>query len=1162
MVDTSSGVLGSVAVEVKADLSRLTADFARGRAQTQAFAQDLQRGVGPTNQLTLAQQELSTQLAGVRRQFDPLGTARAKYATELTIVQQAEKGGLVTQAESIALQRSMGAAFIDTTKKIEGESIGLAGMARHMEHHVRAMRLLISFIGLDLVKSLVEFSMKTLEATASLKYEAEALGLTTEQLQEYRALAPQVGMSSKDMDSAFGSLGKTLDDIALGAAPQTMKVIDALGVEIYDATGKMKSRDVIFKELIERLGQVGDEAERRGAQVLLFGEAGSKMGDLVKQGSSGIDKLKQAVKDTGGVLSDEQIQNADKTAKKLDQLWSVLKVKIASTVVENADSIYTLADAFSHLAANAVQNASGQIRDFIERMRELKGAVNEFFTDMAATGNQPLAALVYGVGNDLQDMQDKRNHNAPSTGLNEVGTSNTIKLSDARQIPSPAQKPKGPNISLAGLLNPDPKKGPTAKQPKFDTFETDMAQELQRQLQIEHDATTNIIEQNRLEKEIIEKKLIERDRSIDKQVKSGELTKAEGAQLKAAASTTATMEKEAADHHMRLADLDRANQFADELARLDDDALNTARDLARTDSQRKTIDRLILESKQQQAKSELQKEINIATENKDWERVHELNAEMIRLQSNQLAEWKKFDNDHLNAMQRFQKDLPKTSEEFNDQIKSMAFQQFNEKLQQSAQFANDVGDAFGSLASDLAQFKNPLTALQNFISNLAATFTKNFIEKPVSDWARDHLGAPLAKQAFGKDLDKLSKEAGGTALTTAQMNTALAQATQSLYLLTTAAQSAASAISAQGVAGAAGGGGFSGSSIASLFGGGGSSSLGSLFDASGGFGSLFSGGGEAFSGSMLSGLGDSFALGSVPFSFGFADGGYTGSGADGDVKGVVHANEFVVHSGAVAALGLPFLSSLNAGSANPFTSRGTPGGSIAPATAPAGPAGAAGMDGAAAMLMDAAQALLQAAQALGGAGGGKKGGAGGILTSLLGIGAGMLLGGKGGGAGGLLGGLLGGGGKSALTGGLSPLSLGGMLLGGGPFGSASPGGLAAGGDLFSFGFDTGGFTGSGSDHEPAGIVHKNEYVWDADTTRAWMPVIKMIHTGKMPSVPGPGLAQLGASRSTGDRPMHVNFGDIHLHGVGDERAARQSANQFMSHVQQRTASVIKKGLNQ
>jgi hypothetical protein len=262
--------------------------------------------------------------------------------------------------------------------------------------------------------------------------------------------------------------------------------------------------------------------------------------------------------------------------------------------------------------------------------------------------------------------------------------------------------------------------------------------------------------------------------------------------------------------------------------------------------------------------------------------------------------------------------------------------------------------------------------------------------------------------------------------------------------------------------------------------------------------------------------------------YGFAAGGFTGPGGDGDVMGVVHANEFVLNSSAVGKYGTGLLGAMNSGSA----ATGTLG-------APGTGAGAPDMASAAAMLMTASQALLEAANKLGGGGGG----GGGFLKGLLGVGLGFLIGGKSG-AGSSLMGLFGGG---------KP-SLGGLALGGG--GSSLVGGNSALDLLGAPGFAGGGFTGSGGDSDVAGVVHKNEWVWDATTTRRVKPLLKMIAARQMPN-----FGATTTMSTPSGRHLHVSFGDLHLHGVTDDRSARRSARQFLSGVQRGLGQVVRTGLN-
>jgi hypothetical protein len=120
----------------------------------------------------------------------------------------------------------------------------------------------------------------------------------------------------------------------------------------------------------------------------------------------------------GIVLSDEQIQQADRTADKIEALETVLKAKIAGYVADNADSILNLADAIEKLASVTV-GALGQVRAFFA----------------AISTDYSIPALI-----------DKALHGGiPSnaSGIGAVGHSVTLQLPPAS---SPAKKGASANI--------------------------------------------------------------------------------------------------------------------------------------------------------------------------------------------------------------------------------------------------------------------------------------------------------------------------------------------------------------------------------------------------------------------------------------------------------------------------------------------------------------------------------------------------------------------------------------------------------------------------------------------------------------------------------------------------------------------------------------------
>jgi lambda family phage tail tape measure protein len=113
----------------------------------------------------------------------------------------------------------------------------------------------------------------------------------------------------------------------------------------------------------------------------------------------------------------------------------------------------------------------------------------------------------------------------------------------------------------------------------------------------------------------------------------------------------------------------------------------------------------------------------------------------------------------------------------------------------------------------------------------------------------------------------------------------------------------------------------------------------------------------------------------------------------------------------------------------------------------------------------------------------------------------------------------------------------GVLTGGAPMagGAATSGAGAAGagGGLFSFIgklFARGGYTGDGGTMEPAGVVHKGEYVFDAGTvSRLGVDTLDSLRFSRpLPGYWTGGLVggPSGSAGSRGGRPQQINIGVV------------------------------------
>ncbi len=774
MVDMST--LGEVSVEVKANLDQLVRDYAKGRQHTNAFERDLQkvtRATGGTSQATM---KLENDYRALARSYDPLHAQAIRYQEDLIRIARLEKAGMLSAAQGAQWR---GAAAAALTKQQQG----FKGVGQAAGSAALLVRGFVGAIGVGMATQLAQVAVNSLKATAAIKDVALQTGLTTKELQEYRGIASAVGLTTEQMDAGFVQFHDTVGKAAAGATRET-KLFELLGISLKDAGGNAKSTGALFGEFVEKMGQVGDKSQQAGALALVFGETlGPKMAQLIGAGTSKIDELREAIEATGMVLSDDQIQKADETARKLDQVKMVLSARIASTVVENADAISTLAEALAQLAEWSIKGAaawSQMMAEFSKNGYQIgtgPGGVNssqigDFFSQGYPVGGTNRGTVTGPVKRVTGKYYDPTQSVASAMGqLN-------------KDFPG---KSKG-GIDLKSLLAPKGRKGGAGKKAPDNIFEREELQAQQERLRLLRDATASLEERNHIDHQLIDLKLRERKHAIDEQAKDGKLTRTQAAKLKAAEDEAAALEREAADRRMREDQIEQRAQVAEELMRAEEDGLSIQLRLARTTDQRTRIEASLLRLKQQEELLELDKQIALAQEAKDAKRIAELTTLRAKMLGRQGEETQAFAVEHLTGIEKFRNDLPKTVEEINEAIDDIRFDLFKEKLDEMARFAEDVGSAFGRAAGRIAHFENPLSVLQGLLEDLGNTLTQQFIEKPITDWATKAIGAPLAKETMGKGV------VGPDALTVEQMNLALNLATQNLNALSSAAVAASGAM--------------------------------------------------------------------------------------------------------------------------------------------------------------------------------------------------------------------------------------------------------------------------------------------------------------------------------------------------------------------------------
>jgi hypothetical protein len=148
---------------------------------------------------------------------------------------------------------------------------------------------------------------------------AERLGMSTEDLSALAYAAKMSGVEFEDMTAALSKLSVKMQDAASGGKEATSLFKD-IGVDVKDASGKLKSADQVMSEVAERFSKLEDGAGKTALAVDLFGKSGAKLVPLLNSGAQGLKDMREEADKLGGILDGKLAKQAADFNDNLDRL--------------------------------------------------------------------------------------------------------------------------------------------------------------------------------------------------------------------------------------------------------------------------------------------------------------------------------------------------------------------------------------------------------------------------------------------------------------------------------------------------------------------------------------------------------------------------------------------------------------------------------------------------------------------------------------------------------------------------------------------------------------------------------------------------------------------------------------------------------------------------
>jgi uncharacterized protein YqgQ len=164
---------------------------------------------------------------------------------------------------------------------------------------------------------------------------AEKVGLTTKALSELKYAADLNGDAFEALQVGIKRLSTTMLDFQDGNKG-AQELFRRLGVEVVDASGKLRGSDAVLKDIADRFQELPNGAQKTALAMQLFGKSGADLIPLLNQGSEGFKRFADEAERFGLVVDDQAASAAAQFNDNIDRLGKAFegfKIQAATTII-------------------------------------------------------------------------------------------------------------------------------------------------------------------------------------------------------------------------------------------------------------------------------------------------------------------------------------------------------------------------------------------------------------------------------------------------------------------------------------------------------------------------------------------------------------------------------------------------------------------------------------------------------------------------------------------------------------------------------------------------------------------------------------------------------------------------------------------------------------
>lgn len=267
---------------------------------------------------------------------------------------------------------------------------------------------------IEAVKALHENAVEMAAEADELMTKSLVTGLSTTLLQELQYAEPLIDVSVETIVGSTRKLTTEMADAA-GGNEKLQESFAQLGVSITDADGQLRSAEDVFFDVVDALGQMGNDTERDAAAMEILGKSAQELNPLIKQGTSTLREY-MAAADENYVLTEDQIKalgELDDAVNENKLMWEALKKQLAAQFAPAAKEALETFGKMVEKAGKALID-SGIIQgvgEVLKMLVEMFSPLTDLLTtaDGASERLRPVYTILHAIAGVLAWIADAAN---------------------------------------------------------------------------------------------------------------------------------------------------------------------------------------------------------------------------------------------------------------------------------------------------------------------------------------------------------------------------------------------------------------------------------------------------------------------------------------------------------------------------------------------------------------------------------------------------------------------------------------------------------------------------------------------------------------------------------------------------------------------------------